>query len=65
MNIAYFTAFLDRDSAEADRERFMSSFESRIKNGDLFVFDDEVKLINNHYCVRILLGPPQKELDFE
>jgi hypothetical protein len=65
VKLVFMGAFLSRYEAEAFREISLSGFEEGIKNGELILLEDDIKLINTHHVVRILAANPQKELPLE
>lgn len=61
----YTNAFLNRQDAEHAREEFLKEYEMDIVYGKLVLAEDEIKYLNNHYVVRIMVRSPQLEMDFE
>lgn len=64
-NIIFTESYLSKDAAEEARESFLDSYLDDVLNGELFLTEDEVKYINYHYVVRIMLSSKQMELPLE
>jgi hypothetical protein len=61
--IVYLAAFLDRDKADTFRETALEK--SKELPFDYFIEEDEIKFINYHWQVRILISPKQMELPID
>lgn len=63
--LVFMGAFLSRYEAEAFRDVSLAGFEEDLRNGNLILLEDNIRLINTHHVVRILAANPQKELPLE
>lgn len=61
--IVYIAAFLDKDKAEYFREVALEK--SRELPYDYYIEEDEIKYLNYHWQVRILISPKQQELPLD
>lgn len=61
----YTDAFLNRQDAANAREDFLKDYEMDIVQGKMILQEDEIKYLNEHYVVRIMVQSPQLEMDFE
>lgn len=62
-NIVYIAAFLDKDKAESFRERALEH--AKELPFEYYIVEDDIKFINSHYQVRILIEPKQKSFLLE
>jgi len=62
-NIVYVAAFLDKHKAETFREVALEK--SKELPFDYHIAEDEIKFINSHWQVRILIEPKQLSFNIE
>lgn len=62
--VIYTEAFLNREDAEIARDLFLEEYLDDISTNELYLNEDEVKFINAHYVVRIMIGSKQQDFGF-